>query len=436
MIASMRYRLTDIPAMLGTPAGRRQVADGVAYRLWPVMSRLARLHRRTIASRTRVVAVVGSFGKSTTTRAVAAALAAPQPKSMTGNAWTSVAMAILRIRRSQRHAAIEVGIGGRGQMEQYARLLGPDVTVVTSIGSEHNGSLGSLETTRAEKARMVSAMPASGIALLNGDDPNVLWMKVHAPGRVITFGFGAACDVRAERIRLDWPHGTRFHLEAFGQRREVMVRLVGRQMIYPVLAAIAVAMAEGVALDEILLRLGPLPPTPGRMDPVVLPNGAIVLRDDYKSTLETIHAALDVLAEIPAARRLVLLGDVSEPPGRERPIYLALGLRAARVASRLVVIGRGFRRYWAGARRAGMPRSAVVDGGRTVQQAATALQKMLQPGDVLLLKGRRPQKLDRIRMILQGRRVRCDIPFCDIRTMECEDCPMLERGWGRHRVVM
>jgi UDP-N-acetylmuramoyl-tripeptide--D-alanyl-D-alanine ligase len=117
MIASMRYRLTDIPAMLGTPACRRQVADGVAYRVWPMMSRLARLYRRTIARRTRVVAVVGSFGKSTTMRAVAAALAAPQPRSMTANAWTSVAMAILRIRPTQRHAVIEVGIGGRGQMD-------------------------------------------------------------------------------------------------------------------------------------------------------------------------------------------------------------------------------------------------------------------------------------------------------------------------------
>jgi UDP-N-acetylmuramyl pentapeptide synthase len=435
MIASMRYRLTDIPAMLGTPAGRRQVADGVAYRLWPIMSRLARLYRRTIARKTRIVAVVGSFGKSTTTRAVAAALAAPGPKSMTANAWTSVAMAVLRIRPSQRRAAIEVGIGGRGQMEQYARLVRPDLTVVTSIGSEHHGSLGSLEVTRDEKARMIVALPASGIAVLNGDDPNVLWMKTRAPGRVIAFGFGAGCDVRAEHVRLDWPHGTRFHLAAFGQHREVAVRLVGCQMVYPVLAAIAVALVEGVALDEILSRLRPLPPTPGRMEPVPLPNGAIVLRDDYKSPLETIHAALEALAEIPA-RRVVLFGDLSEPQGRERPIYLALGIRAARVASRLVVIGRGFRRYWAGARRAGMPRSAVVDGGRTVQQAAAALQKMLQPGDVLLLKGRRPQKLDRIRMILQGRRVRCDIPFCDIRTMECEDCPMLERGWGRHRVIM
>jgi UDP-N-acetylmuramyl pentapeptide synthase len=436
MIAAMRYRLKDIPAMLGTPAGRRQIADGIAFRAWPLMSRLARLYRCAIARRTRVVAVVGSFGKSTTMRAVAAALAAPAPRSLTGNAWTSVALAILRLRPSQRHAVIEVGIGGRGQMEQYARLVRPDVTVVTSVGSEHHRNLGSLDVTRAEKAMMVSALPASGIAVLNGDDPNVLWMKARAPGRVILFGFGAGCDVRAEQIRLDWPHGTRFHLDVFGQQRDVAVRLIGRQMIYPALAAIAVALAEGLSLDEALSRIGPLPPTRGRMDPVPLPNGAIVLRDDYKSTLETIHAALDVLAEIPAARRLVLFGDLSEPQGPERPIYLALGLRVARVASGLVVIGRGFRRYWAGARRAGMPRSAVADGGRTVQQAAAALEKMLQPGDVVLLKGRRPQKLDRIRMILQGRPVRCDIPFCDIRTMECEDCPMLERGWGTHRVIM
>ena len=432
----MRYRLIDIPAMLGTPAGRRQVVDGVAYRLWPVLSRLARLYRCTITRRTRIVAVVGSFGKSTTTRAVAAALAAPGLKSMTANAWTSVAMAILRIRPSQRHAAIEVGIGASCEMAQYARLLRPDLTVVTSIGSEHQSSLGSLDAIRAEKARMVAAMPASGIAVLNGDDPNVLWMRTQAPGRVILFGFGAGCDVRAEHVRLDWPHGTRFLLSAFGHEREAAVRLIGRQMIYPVLAAIAVAVTEGVALDDALSRIRLLPPTPGRMDPVALPNGAIVLRDDYKSPLETIHAALDTLAEIPARRRVALFGDVSEPQGRERPIYAALGSRVALVASQLVVIGRGFSGYWAGARRAGMPNAAITNSGRTVHDAAAALQKTLQPGDVLLIKGRRPQKLDRVRIILQGRRVRCDIPFCDIRTMECEDCPMLERGWGTHRVIM
>ncbi|CAG0991341.1 UDP-N-acetylmuramoyl-tripeptide--D-alanyl-D-alanine ligase [Burkholderiales bacterium] len=431
----MRYRLRDIPTMLRTPGGRRQVSDGILYRLWPPLSRLARLYRRTVARNTRVVAVVGSFGKSTAARAVAAAIAAPAHRRMTHNAWTSVAMAVLRIGPSQRHAVIEAGISGPGQMERYARMIRPEVTVVTSIGSEHHALMPTLDITRAEKARMVRALPASGVAVLNGDDANVMWMKAHAPGSVVTFGFGPLCDVRATDDRLDWPRGMRFHLSAFGQEREVEIGLIGRQMVYPVLAAIAVALAEGVSLDEALSRCRALAPTPGRMEPVLLPGGAVVLRDDHKATLETIHAALDVLAQIPADRRIVLFGDMSEIQGREWPVYVTIGMRVAAVASRLVLVGRGFRRYWTGARRAGMPRHAVTDGGRTVQEAAAAMQAMLQSGDVVLLKGRRGQKLDRVRLILQGRSVLCDIKLCEVRSMECADCPMLERGWGMHRAI-
>jgi len=207
--------------------------------------------------KTRVVAVVGSFGKSTATRAVAAALAAPGLKSMTANAWTSVALAVLRIRPWQRHAAIEVGIGGRGQMEQYARLLRPDLTVVTSIGSEHNGSLGSLDVTRAEKARMISAMSASGIAVLNGDDPNVLWMKAQAPGRVILFGFGAGCEVRAERVRLDWPHGTRLWAAGTSAHRaELGYRVLA--LLGVLAAALIVARRTRNAAAVALLGWSPL----------------------------------------------------------------------------------------------------------------------------------------------------------------------------------
>jgi UDP-N-acetylmuramoyl-tripeptide--D-alanyl-D-alanine ligase len=206
-------------------------------------------------------------------------------------------------------------------------------------------------------------------------------------------------------------------------------------MVYAALAAIAVAHVEGLSLDNALARLAGLAPTPGRLEPVVLPSGAIVLRDDYKSTSETIYAALDVLAEIPG-RRIVLFGDLSEPQGPETPIFHALGAAAARAATDLVVIGNGLPHYASGATDAGMPSSAIVDGGKTVSEAAAVLRGMLRPNDVLLLKARRAQKLDRVRMILQGRDVRCDIPFCDIRSMECEECPMLERGWGNHRVVM
>ena len=421
--------------MLRTPGGRQQVKGGVAFRLWPLLSRIARLHRRSVVRSTRVVAVVGTFGKSTTARAVATAIGAPVHAAMTYNAFASVARAVLRIRPGQRHAVIEVGLSGRGQMEAYATLIRPDVTVVTSIGSEHHPTMPRLENTREEKSHMVRALDASGLAVLNGDDPHVMWMATVAPGRIVTFGLGAHCDVRATDVRLDWPFGMRFRLHANGQTRDVAIRLIGRQMVYPALAAIAVALSERIPLDDAIARCGAMAPLPGRMEPVLLPSGAIVLRDDYKGTRETIHAALDVLAGIPAHRRIVLFGDLSEVQGREWRLYVTLGMQVATVASRLVTVGRGFRRYWAGARKAGMPRSAVVDAGRTVKEAASYLASNLGSGDVVLIKGRRGQKLDRVRLILEGRNVQCDIKLCLIQS-ECIDCPMLGRGWGKHRHIM
>jgi len=430
----MRFRIRDLPAMLRTPAGRMHVRQGIAFRSWPLLSPLARMYRRML--KTRVIAVVGSFGKSTTTRAIAAALGVPEHSSMLSNSWSWIAFALFRIRPGQRHAVIEVGISKPGLMKGYARTVGPDVAVVTAIGSEHHVSLGTLEVTRAEKSWMLQVLPASGAAVLNGDDPNVMWMKEKTRARVVTFGFGAACDVRADQVRLDWPRGTCFRLTAFGEKRDVAVRLLGRHMIYPILAAVAVSHVEGYALDPVLARLRELAPTPGRMDPVLLPNGVTVLRDDFKSTLETVHTALDVLAEVPAPRRVVLLGSVSEPPGPQRPIYQALGERVAKIASHLVLFHNEFEPYWSGARRGGMPRTAVTSAGRTARDAAEALSQVLHPGDVLLIKGRGPEKLDRVRLILQGRRVGCDIRYCSLRTQACEQCPMLERGWEGHRVIM
>ena len=430
----MRFRIRDLPAMLRTPAGRMHVRQGIAFRSWPLLSPLARMYRRML--KTRVIAVVGSFGKSTTTRAIAAALGVPEHSSMLSNSWSWIAFALFRIRPGQRHAVIEVGISKPGLMKGYARTVGPDVAVVTAIGSEHHVSLGTLEVTRAEKSWMLQVLPASGAAVLNGDDPNVMWMKEKTRARVVTFGFGAACDVRADQVRLDWPRGTCFRLTAFGEKRDVAVRLLGRHMIYPILAAVAVSHVEGYALDPVLARLRELAPTPGRMDPVLLPNDVTVLRDDFKSTLETVHTALDVLAEVPAPRRVVLLGSVSEPPGPQRPIYQALGERVAKIASHLVLFHNEFEPYWSGARRGGMPRTAVTSAGRTARDAAEALSQVLHPGDVLLIKGRGPEKLDRVRLMLEGRQVGCDIRYCSLRTLECEQCPMLERGWGGHRVIM
>lgn len=434
----MRYGWRDLAAMLGTPAGRVQIRAGLLYRAWPLLSPLARLYRRTLVRRVRVVAVVGSLGKSTTTRAVAAALGAPSHPDMLRNSWSLLALAILRLQRRQPHAVIEVGIAGPGQMRGYAGMVRPDITVVTAIASEHHRSLGTLEVTRDEKAWMVRALPGEGVAVLNGDDANVLWMRSATTARIVTFGFGAGCDVRATDVELDWPRGMRFVLDAFGERRPVTLRLVGQPQVRAALAAIAVAGIAGVPLEAAVERVAALAPTVGRLQPVDIGGGVTVLRDEFKGTLETFAAALDVLAAIDAPRRIVVLGDISEPPGNQHEVYRTIGRRIGEVASMVVVAGpaSATERYHAGLRAGGLAAGAIITGGRTPQEIAATLRRVLAPGDVVLVKGRDTQRLDRVRLVLQGRQVGCDLRACHIRVLECEHCPMLPHAWGdRPRVT-
>ncbi len=406
--------------------GCSMLARGVIYLSWPLLRHVAKMYRISAARRPCIVAVVGSLGKTTAARAVSTALGLAVHPKIACNAFSYIAFALFRVCPWKSHAVIEVGIARKGQMRVYAETIRPDVTVVTSVGSEHNRSFGDLSVTRREKAEMVRALSPSGLAVLNGDDPNVLWMKEATRANVVTFGFSAANDVRASDMVLDWPIGTRFLLHANGTTREVRTRLIGRAFVYPVLAAVAVGLAEGFSLDTMLMALEPLPPSPERLEPVRLETGAILLRDEWKSSLETIDAALDVVAEIPARRKIIVLGDVSEPPGSQGPICRRLGGRVADIATQAIFIGGNDNRYQVGAVRGGMSRNAITRAGRSLKRALSALPSDLGEGDIVLIKGRDNQRLGRIAMALMGREVRCDVLPCYARdTIRCSQCRML-----------
>ncbi len=433
----VRLGLGDALSHLRTPFGRLQLLKRALDWAWPLLRGPSALYRRTLIRNTCVVAVVGSFGKSTAARAIVTALGDQPHRYLLFNIRSGVALALLRIRPGRRQGVLEVGINRPGQMVRHARTVRPDITVVTSIGSEHNRSFKTLEVTRAEKAEMVRVLPASGWAILNGDDPNVRWMAGQTSARVMTFGLDETNDVRATEPVVDWPHGTRFLLHTSFGTRSVRVRLIGRPMIYPILAAVAVGLSEEIPLDLILSRLESLEPTPGRLEPVLLANGAVLLRDDQKAPLETIEAALEVLANIPAQRRVVVLGGVDEPVGSQRLICRRLGERVAQIASQAVfVTGDNFTAYAAGAKHCGMARDAVMHARGGVQGILQALPTDLGPGDVVLVKGRRSQRLERAVLALLGRTVRCELKQCGVQLTACHECPMLERGWEGRRVVV
>lgn len=423
----MRYQPREIAKMVLSPLGRLMIRHGLFYRAWPALRTAASFYRRTALRNTRIVTVVGSYGKTTTARVAAHLLGVDEPTE--SNCWSFLARQLLDIRSDNKYGVIEAGINGPGQMSSYADMIRPDITVVTSIGSEHNTSLKDLDATRKEKAEMVRALPQSGTALLNGDDPNVLWMKDKTRARVITFGTDKACDVRATDIELDWPDGTRFVLSAYGQTHEVRTKLIGPTMVTAILGGAAVALTEGLTLGKIADLLQCLTPTIGRLEPVRLDGGAVLLCDYTKGSYEPMVAALDLFSRINARRRIVVLGDIFEPPDDRELVYGQLGKSVARVASMAFFLGDNFHLYAAGAKLGGLSGDTLHDAGRSVKKASALLRETLEPGDAVLIKGRKSQHLERIAYKLAGRTVACDAYSC-ISMTNCTDCPMLERGWN------
>jgi UDP-N-acetylmuramoyl-tripeptide--D-alanyl-D-alanine ligase len=431
-----RLRLTErmprLVQLLRSRVGRDEVFYAGLNKAWPVLSTMAAAHRRLLGRRTRLVVVVGSFGKTTTTRCITAALGLSSrwPRD---NCRSHLAVAALRDTGFAAHYALEVGIDHPGQMERYARMLRPDVVVVTSIGSEHSRSFGDLAATRREKGAMLKALRPGGLAVINGDDPNVLAMAAETTARTIVFGTTAGCDVRASRVTLDWPTGTRFEVESGDGRVSVALRLLGRVTIYPALAALAVARELGFPLARAADRLAHLEPAPGRLQPVAIAGGVTLICDEFKSSAETIYAALDLLAEVPARRRWVVLGDVSEPPGKQGPVYRAIGERLAGIVDHAVFVGRMAERYSVGAHRAGLPRAAIARAGQSVAAATELIRGRLEPGDVVLIKGRDNQRLERIALALMGREVRCDLRECYFLKTRCGECSLLGDADSRAR---
>ena len=383
----MYYKARDIPLLLRTSTGRKELRGGAFKVLWPILLPIARLWRRTGARRTRVAAVIGSAGKTSTTKMVAAVLCGGDYRVPPGNCLSYTAAAILGIRCRDVHAVMEVGIAFSGQMAMYAPVVRPDVVVVTAIGSDHTGGLGGLHGARREKVEMVRALRPGGVAVLNGDDPNVMWMADRTRAKVVTFGFGEDCDVRADEMTMTaLPPGTRFRLHAGGEVRDVRIRLLGRPMVYAALAAVAAGLAEGLKADTIVSRIEQVDPAPRRLEPVRLRCGAILLQDAHKSSIETVEAALDVLAELPARRRIFLLGEVDDVAKDvdSASMYRKLGRRAAQVASRLVLLCRRWEEPCAaGAIEGGLDRDAIFQAGSDPLRAVGFLDD-LGPGDVAL----------------------------------------------------
>jgi UDP-N-acetylmuramoyl-tripeptide--D-alanyl-D-alanine ligase len=308
----------------------------------------------------------------------------------------------------------------------------PDIGVVLNVRSDHYSGFHGLEHTQAEKAKLITQLPASGTAVLNCDDPLVWAMRERTPARVVGFGLRAEADFRAENVRCAWPDRLSFDLVQGGRRYSVQTNLIGQHVAGSALAALVVATRMGIPIDIAIARLGTLTHTPRRMAPVSLDSGVTFVRDDFKATSDSMPEVLRFLADARASRKIAVVGRISDYPGRSRRVYTAFAKAAAMVVDILVFVGDRPTELWGTHCRRSEESLAELRSAKarvhvfsTVRDASAYLHEEVRSGDLMLLKGSGPSDhLERI-FLQHQKNVRCWRTKCG-RTIACDACDLLE----------
>jgi UDP-N-acetylmuramoyl-tripeptide--D-alanyl-D-alanine ligase len=342
----------------------------------------------------RVVAITGSAGKTTTKEAVAAALGAQlnvlKSRGNLNNGF-GLPLQLLRLEPQHEIAVVEMGMNHAGEIAALARIASPDWGVVTNVGTAHieNFPDGQAGIARA-KLELVAALPASGVAFLNCDDPYLSQFGREFQGRVIYFGAGPCADPQTLDVREDLD-GLHVRFRAAQRTATLTLRLLGSHNASNAMAGLAVALEAGVDLDAAVRAIEGLTAGDSRGE-IIAVEGAIILNDSYNSNPEALRSMIHTLAARPATRRILVAGEMLELGDFGEKMHVACGQAAADAHLDLVAGVQGNAVHLAAAACAGGVASLFLPNA---EEAGRWLKQILRPGDVVLVKGSRGVHLER-----------------------------------------
>jgi len=299
-------------------------------------------------------------------------------------------------------AVLEMGFYVPGEIAFLCDLALPEIGVITNIGTVHAERAGSLEAIARGKAELIQALPPApdGVAILNYDDPMVREMAEMTRARVFFYGLDPKADLWADSVEGQGLEGIRFQLHYRGEILHLRVPMIGRHSVHTALRAAAVGLVDGLTWQEIIdgLRAGT---TQLRLVAVRTQKGALILDDTYNASPESTLAALNLLDELDG-RKVAVLGDMLELGPYEEQGHELVGVRAAEVVDELVTVGERAQTIAAAARQAGLLESKITIF-EDPQQVVDYLRSRLEEQDVVLVKGSRGMRMDRIVAALEDR---------------------------------
>ena len=334
----------------------------------------------------RLVAVTGSAGKTTTKDIIAAMLADRYRTAKNEgnlNNHIGVPLSLLRMDGAAEVAVLEMGMNHAGEIRHLASIAAPETGVVTNVGTAHIENFDSIEGIAAAKRELIEALPPEGTAVLNADDPRVAGFRSAHSGRSVLYGESPQAGVRAHEVRLT-PEGVEFRVEDVA----FISSLPGRHSVSNLLAGIAVATTQGIALERLPERIRNI--VPGKMRGERFHSGGILIFDDcYNSNPDAVRAMLDVLAEAPARKRIAVLGEMLELGHWAETLHRDVGNYAARSGLNVLVGIRGAACYMVDAvMRSGLKVDAAFFF-EDPREAGRRVRSLASPGDAVLFKGSR-----------------------------------------------
>jgi UDP-N-acetylmuramoyl-tripeptide--D-alanyl-D-alanine ligase len=345
-----------------------------------------------------VVGVTGANGK-TTTKDLAAAILRTRVRTHASpasfNNEVGLPMTLLGAEPGTEVVVAEMGARRVGDVARLCAVARPDVVVVTNVGVAHIGVFGSWEEIVRAGREPLEALDATGVAVVNLDDPVVRGYVAGTDARVIGFGMDASAEVRAEEVTLGPDARASFHLIAAGERERVELAVPGEHMVSNALAASACAVALGMTVAECAAALKGARVSAWRMETFTTPDGVVVVNDAYNANPESMAAGLRTARWMAKRGRLVaVLGHMAELGPIADEEHERVGELLVRIgADRLITVGDPARSIARAAVREGLlPQDVASYDGPA--EAAADVRAWVRPGDVVLVKGSRVARLE------------------------------------------
>ena len=343
----------------------------------------------------KVIAITGSNGKTSTKDFVAATLARKFRVTKTeGNFNNHVGLpqTMLAANRGDEIAVWEIGMNHPGEIAALAKLAAPDVAIITNVGIAHIEFMGSREAIAEEKGALAEALTANGTLILNAEDAFSDAIAKRTGAKIILAGIENG-SVRATDIS-QHSTGSEFTILEGAHRCRAQLPVPGIHMVQNAMLAVAAGRVFGLSLEECAVGLASTPLTKARLQIREI-DGIQFIDDSYNANPDSMKAALRTLVELDAdGRRIAVLGEMGELGAESESGHREVGEAAAALRiDELIAVGAAGAIIARAAEKAGLEKSVAVN---SPQEAAELLEKNATAGDLILIKGSRAARMERV----------------------------------------